>query len=134
MPKKYYAKSVEAFEAGKAAYVGKYGDYPKFYVYRCPKGYGYCRKGVKRELKRHNVLLVQERHNYFREALHAIIGGYPPMEVPLYSASEMGDEVLELQDWCASNARPEWATGLSMIEAAELIVQQALDNANIKKT
>lgn len=130
---KYYASSDEAIRAGKRAFGGKYGDHPQFYTYRTPKGFGYSRKGVKRLPGQHNVLLVHECPNYFREAIHAVVGKYPPMEVPRYGAHDMGNEVIELQDWCASNARPEWATGLSMIEAAELIVQQALDNANIKK-
>jgi hypothetical protein len=55
------------------------------------------------------------------------------MLVPPYGASEMGDEVIDLQDWCSDNAQPDWATGLSMIEAAELIVSQALDNDNIER-
>lgn len=74
---------------------------------------------------------VEGAPNYFREALKVLIGKEPPMEVPPYGAHDMGDEVIALQDWCSENARPSWATGLSMIEAAELIVQQALDNANI---
>jgi hypothetical protein len=39
----------------------------------------------------------------------------------------------KLQDWCSMHARPHWATGLGLIEAAELIVQGAVENSNIEK-
>lgn len=87
------------------------------------------RRPRKREKREKRV----EPPTYFRDALTAIIGKPPPMPVPPYRAMDMGDAVMELQDWCCCNANPRWATGLSMIDAAELIVQQALDNANIKK-
>jgi hypothetical protein len=131
MSTKHYAKVEEALEAGKAAYGSKYGVHPKFYVYQRPKGYKYSKTD---RLSQCNVRIVEEIPNYFREALRALIGEYPPMDVPPYGAQLMGDKVVELQDWCSDNANPPWATGLSMIEAAELIVDQALENANIKKT
>jgi hypothetical protein len=131
MTTKHHPKIDEALEAGKTAYSDQYGVYPKFYVYRSPKGYGYSKTD---ELSRRNVRIVEGVPNYFREALRAIIGKYPPMDVPPYGAQLMGDKVTELQDWCSDNANPPWATGLSMIEAAELIVDQALENANIKRT
>lgn len=131
MPSKYYAKSQEALEAGKAAYSDQYGVHPKFYVYRSPKGYGYSKTD---KLSQRNVRIIEGVSNYFREALKALIGKYPPMDVPPYGSQLMGDKVTELQDWCSDNSNPPWATGLSMIEAAELIVDQALENANIKKT
>ena len=129
----YYATTEEAAQAAVKKYHTKYGSGPEIYIYRSPEGFGFSLTRPTRILKRSTVLLVQERPNYFREALRAIIGKYPPMHVPPFGSREMGDAVIELQDWCSYNANPDWATGLSMIEAAELIVDQALENANIHK-
>ena len=69
---------------------------------------------------------------FFREAIQAIIGKPCPVKTPIISLSELNDdETMALQDWCSNNANPLWATGLSMMEAAELIVKSALENANI---
>jgi len=130
MSKKHYPSITEALEAGKAELSDKYGTHPLFYIFRTPKGYGYSKVN---SVGRRNVRIIQEVPNYFREALKVLIGKEPPMEVPPYGSHDMDDEVLRLQDWCAEHARPSWATGLSMIEAAELIVDQALENANIKE-
>lgn len=72
--------------------------------------------------------------NYLKEALRALTGKRYPGKLPDYEANEvtMGCVALvKLQDWCSVNARPPWATGLSMIEAAELIVDQSVENGNI---
>jgi hypothetical protein len=72
--------------------------------------------------------------NYFKEALEAITGKKCPMRVPRFGSSRMNDEnQMKLQDWCVQVAQPPWATGLSMIEAAELIVKGALENGNISR-
>jgi hypothetical protein len=71
--------------------------------------------------------------NYFKEALESLTGKNLPMRVPRFKASRMSDEnQYKLQEWCVDNAQPPWATGLSMIEAAELIVQGAIENGNIE--
>lgn len=68
----------------------------------------------------------------FREALAAVVGKEPPEYVRGFGFSEMTEKQKdELQSWCSLNARPHWATGLSMIEAAETIVEGAIENANI---
>ncbi len=70
----------------------------------------------------------------FREALQAVVGKAPPAYVKGFGLGGLtGKQVSDLQDWCSLNARPEWATGLSMIEAAELIVEGAIENGNIDK-
>lgn len=70
----------------------------------------------------------------FREALQMVVGKEPPAYVKGFGLKGLTDkQVMELQDWCSQNARPEWATGLSMIEAAELIVAGAIENGNIDK-
>lgn len=69
----------------------------------------------------------------FREALAAIVGIDPPAFVVGYGSNELTeDQFLELQDWCSMNARPEWSTGIGIIEAAELMVVIAAGNANIR--
>lgn len=70
--------------------------------------------------------------NYFKEALEALTGRSCPIEVPRYGTTGMTDEALmALQDWCCMNARPSWATGLAMMEGAELVVEGAAENGNI---
>ena len=66
------------------------------------------------------------------DALFAITGMEPPKYTHgLYLSESLEDKAVDLQDWCADNARPSWATGLGVLEAAELLVQQAVENANI---
>lgn len=81
-----------------------------------------------------NDLLNSERApSPFRDALRAVSGAEPPAFVRGHSSQGYTDEENEkLQDWCGSHTRPHWATNLSMIDAAELIVESAVDNANIK--
>ena len=128
----YYASPEEAETEAIKKLRTKYGSNPQIFIYRSPEGFGFSLTRPTRVEKRSTVLIIQDRPNYFREALKILVGKYPPMLVPPFSAHDMGDEVTELQDWCSDNARPAWATGLSMIEAAELIVDQAVENANIR--
>jgi hypothetical protein len=56
----------------------------------------------------------------------------PKLENILYS-SELDDSTLnKLQDFCSMNACPSWATGESMISAADLLVERAIENANLQ--
>lgn len=71
--------------------------------------------------------------NPIREAIRAVTGAEPPSFVVGHSLHGLsGEEKDGLQAWAASNARPEWATGLSMIEAAELIIRESVLNGNIE--
>ena len=50
----------------------------------------------------------------------------------VHHSDEIPDAIAEaLQDYCALHARPAWATGGSIIEAADLLVARALENDNI---
>lgn len=73
--------------------------------------------------------------NPFAEALESVIGIRPPFDLDhVFSSSDICDDVfIKLQDWCALHARPSWATGISMIEAADIIVDGAICNSNIQK-
>lgn len=69
------------------------------------------------------------------EALRALTGEEPPgFVVGVYDCDDLEDErVEELQEWCSLNARPEWSTGVGVLEAAEAIVREAEANANIPR-
>lgn len=71
--------------------------------------------------------------NPLTEALQAITGKTPPTYTRgLYASEELGERVLELQDWCSANARPVWSTGIAILESADAIVKEALINGNIE--
>lgn len=76
--------------------------------------------------------LLERPVSPFRDALRALCGAEPPAFVRGHHSHDYTDDENEkLQDWCGMHCRPHWATNLSMIEAAELIVEGAVDNANI---
>ena len=80
----------------------------------------------------------------FLEAIESIIGSLPLMvghdNFPLTQklegiihSSNLDDEVyFRLQDYCGQRAKPAWATGESIIDAANLIVDRAFENANLE--
>jgi hypothetical protein len=80
----------------------------------------------------------------FLEAIESIIGSLPLMvghdNFPLAQklkdiihSSNLDDEVyFRLQDYCGRRAKPVWATGESIIHAANLIVERAFENANLE--
>ncbi|MEM9067123.1 MAG: hypothetical protein AAGE52_01415 [Myxococcota bacterium] len=70
-----------------------------------------------------------------REALRALTGAEPPSFVgDAYSVSELDESLwTRLQDWCSDHARPEWACGISMMDAADAIVSEAVANGNISR-
>lgn len=76
---------------------------------------------------------LYETNTPLADALEAIIGQQPPAFVgAAYNSSELPDDLAEqLQDWCSGNANPYWATGDSILETAEIMVERAIENANI---
>ena len=69
----------------------------------------------------------------FAEALATITGVKPPFELSTFYTQADVDEqtMLALCDWCSAHARPAWATGESIYDAAWLIVERAIENDNI---
>ena len=67
------------------------------------------------------------------DTLGAMLGRIPPFPMyGVYQSSELPDDRFrELQDWASEHAVPYWATGLSMIHAADMIVASAVKNTNI---
>ncbi len=77
---------------------------------------------------------IKDRDNPIREALRTLCWAEPPRFVRGYDLDNLSDrEKTLLQNWAGEHARPEWATSLGMLDAAELIVRQALENGNITK-
>lgn len=67
-----------------------------------------------------------------REALQLLCGAEPPDFVRGYSFAGLNDaEVMALQDWVCNHVQPYWATGIGAMDAAELIVHEAVANGNI---
>jgi hypothetical protein len=68
------------------------------------------------------------------DALEAITGIIPPAELVsgVLRLADLDDgQVIGLQDWCSLNARPTWATGEGIMDAAFLMVERAIENGNI---
>jgi hypothetical protein len=72
--------------------------------------------------------------NPLEEALIAITGKKPPFDLRKIKRSGELEEALAiaLTDWCSLNANPCWATGTSILEAANLLVERALENGNLR--
>jgi hypothetical protein len=80
----------------------------------------------------------------FQNAIEAILGSLPLMtgtdNYPLAQSledilvsKELPDQAISrLQDYCSLRANPAWATGESIIDAADLMVERAVENGNIK--
>lgn len=71
-----------------------------------------------------------------REALNALVTKPVPARlVPdgVYSTSELTEKQnAALQDHCAEFCVPSWATGIGTMDAADLIVGEAVANGNIE--
>ena len=68
-----------------------------------------------------------------RTVLKAFCGGKaPPPFVRGYACGKLPDaQHEELIEWLHTNARVYWTIGIAHVEAADLLVQEAVDNANI---
>jgi len=68
------------------------------------------------------------------EALKVLCQNEPPYYIKdIKSLKDLDEEqFIKLQDWASLNAKPEWSTGLSILECAEKIVKDAIDNGNIE--
>jgi len=72
------------------------------------------------------------------EAIAAIVGKMPPFEMDgIWWLKDCPDSIAdELGDWCSYNIQAHqrigWATGYGVIEAAELLLNTAIENANLR--
>lgn len=87
------------------------------------------------DVNRHKFQVHDQPDNPFSDAIEALVGEKPPLETQCaFDFNDLCESDKEwIQDWCSERASPHWATGLSMIEAAELIVAQAVENCNIRR-
>ena len=70
--------------------------------------------------------------NPIRDVLHAMTGKDPPDYVRGYSLKGLtGMQNIEMQEWCASNVRPAWLTGIGLMNAAESQVAEAVTNGDL---
>ena len=67
------------------------------------------------------------------DALEAIIGKPAPDYISnSYNSADLTRTQQEkLEHWASYNARPFWATGGSIVDSANLMVERALENANL---
>lgn len=67
-----------------------------------------------------------------RLVLKAMTGAVPPTFVRGYNFKGLtDDQTSKLQDWCVNHVRPDWLTGIGLMDAAEEQVREAVDNGNI---
>jgi hypothetical protein len=78
--------------------------------------------------------MKQEIQNPFWEALKELTRKPPPkFALKISSSAELTDDQhYELQSFGASYSRVPWSTGIGLIDAADLIVAQAVSNGNIE--
>ncbi len=65
----------------------------------------------------------------FREVLSLLCGGIYPRKEIVDAWIDSDNE--DLQSWCVNNAGLTYLAGISVLEAAVLLVEGAFDNANI---
>jgi hypothetical protein len=78
---------------------------------------------------------MYEERSPLLAALLAITGAPPPDY--LRGVKALGalspEQLQHLQDWASYNARPDWATGESILDAAQLLVARAIENNNLEE-
>ncbi len=69
----------------------------------------------------------------FYEALDSITMSTPPdFTKEIFSSMELNDSNFDrLQEWCVNAIGIHWGTGIGVIEAVDMIVDEALSNGNI---
>lgn len=73
--------------------------------------------------------------NPFKEAIIHLTRKTPDIKLDgVYYSKELSDEdFVKLQDWIGMNQPVPWATSIGMIEMADIMVQEAVDNGNIEE-
>jgi hypothetical protein len=68
-----------------------------------------------------------------RVVLKSFCGGKaPPKFVKGYRCGNLPDkEHMQLVEWLLANAKVYWTIGIALVEAADKLVEEAVDNANI---
>lgn len=72
-----------------------------------------------------------------KNPLFEVISAMTNVTAPFYLKGKFYSNELEdaeyffFQEWCAYHAKPYWATGTGIIDAADIIVGEAVKNGNI---
>lgn len=72
------------------------------------------------------------------EAIAEIVGKMPPFEMDgIWWLDDLPNKIADdLGEWCCYNIESQqyigWATGSGVIDAAELLLKTAIDNANLR--
>ena len=78
---------------------------------------------------------TKTKEQIFRDGFGLLTNGQIPNDIfNGYMADEDGEGTFELQCWIVNNMRGEimdWATGVGIIEAVELLYESALENGNL---
>lgn len=77
------------------------------------------------------------RDQYFRDALLSLTGIEPPKWFvcnPSHWGPSEDMNAESMQDWASLNVKPNWACGISLLEAAKAFVDDAECNCNIMNT
>jgi len=71
---------------------------------------------------------------YYKQLFKLFLKKVPPTKLieKYVNKTYSREEFFEFQDFCSSNTKIEWVTGLSIIEAVERIYKDAIDNDNIQ--
>lgn len=74
---------------------------------------------------------LSEKDVRFQEVLHALTGVEPPKDF-LYEYN-CDVHAYYQQSWAATYVKPEWACGISLLDAAKMFVDEAIGNSNLRE-
>lgn len=77
-------------------------------------------------------LETQPYSGWLRDVYLCFAGAAPPEHL-LVPPDEIGDAAVELQDWCAEFVPLGWLTGIGLMEACWAQVDEAINNANLRR-
>ena len=73
------------------------------------------------------------KETYFYQALAQVVGAKPPAKYKTLTVKEyLSKDDDGLQAWAVDEVTLEWSTGIGCIDAAMILVDEAIANANIE--
>ncbi len=70
-----------------------------------------------------------------REVLSMLCGGKAPprfVTTQHFTTQLSAEDQEKLHEWAVKNVKPQWLTGIGVLEAADAMVREAVANANIR--
>ena len=94
-------------------------------------------KKFKQYITENNIINNNKYLDYYKEIFGLFLNEIPSDDLIMYGTSFDNEDYDEekmtlLQDFCSYNTKIEWTTGVSIIEAAENMLEDAINNGNIK--